>query len=191
MASFVPLARHLRAAVEVSYPKPGAPATVPAALPPAPDPAAVARERAHAEAMASLAAAEAEARAAAAALKEAARVLTGMRGALLEEARAGTAAVVRAAACRIAGDALHTDAGLLQALVDEAIRALGKDGLVVHVSPSDADMLRDVLGDSAVEVVEDFGVEAGCVFEGPAGRIDASIESAVAAVNAVLDQWKG
>lgn len=187
---FIPLAQHLREsrkAAKVAAEAPVAPVVAP---PPAPDPGRIARERAHAEAMASLAAAEAETRAAAKVLREVAGELEGMRQGLLAEARATTAAVILEASRRIAGEALHVDPALLSAIVEEAVGALGREGLTVRVAPADFDVVRRAVADSGVVVVEDPTVDGGCICEGPSGRIDASVGCAVAAVAAVLEQWK-
>lgn len=125
--------------------------------------------------------------AAALTLEAGARALEAAHGTLVGELRAEAGGVIVEAARRIAGDALHVDPKLLGALVDEAVAALGRDGLVVHVSPLDADTLRERM--PGLDVVEDFGIEAGCVCVGPAGRIDASLESAMAAVGAVIERW--
>jgi len=114
--------------------------------------------------------------------------LEGARGAAVAEVRAHAAALILEAASRIAGDALHADPALLDALVEEAADALGREGLVVRVSPIDAEGLR--ARRPALSVVEDFAIEAGCVCVGPAGRIDASLGSAVSAVRAVLERWR-
>lgn len=189
MPVFIPLAQHLResrkAAKVVAEPPPA-----PAPPPPPPDPGRVARERAHAEAMASLAAAEAEARDAAKVLKEVADAIEGMRQGLLTEARATTAAVILEASRRIAGQALHVEPALLAAIVEEAVGALGREGLTVRVAPADFDAVRRAVADSGIVVVEDPAVDGGCICEGPSGRIDASVSCAVAAVAAVLEQWK-
>ncbi len=188
---FIPLAQHLRESKKVvkavAEPPPVAP---PPPVPPPPDPGRVARERAHAEAMASLAAAEAEARAAAKVLKEVADSVEGMRQGVLAEARATTAAVILEASRRIAGQALQVDPALLSAIVDEAVGALGREGLTVRVAPADFDAVRRAVADSGIVVVEDPEVDGGCICEGPSGRIDASVGCALAAVSSVLEQWK-
>lgn len=184
MASFVSLSKHLLG--ETKAPVMEQPAPPPVEV----DRAAAERERAHRAALESLAHAEADARAAAALLRESARSLTEMRKVLVAEVRSATAAVILEASRRIAGDALHADPRLLEAIVEQAARSLGKGGLVVRVNPVDAAIVRDVFGPTGVEIVEDFNIEGGCICEGPSGLIDASVEGAVAAVAAVLDQWK-
>lgn len=114
--------------------------------------------------------------------------LEGARAAAIAEVRAHAAAIILEAASHIAGDALHADPALLDALVNEGADALGREGLVVRVAPVDADALRARL--PSLALVEDFSIAAGCVCVGPAGRIDASLGSAVSAVRAVLDRWR-
>lgn len=116
-----------------------------------------------------------------------ARALHAAHATLVEELRAEAGAVIREAARRIAGDALHADPTLLGALVEEAVAALGRDGLQVHVSPVDAEALRERM--PGLDVVEDFAIEAGCISVGPAGRIDASLETAMVAVGAAIERW--
>lgn len=167
-----------------------APREVPVAPPEEIDEVELDRDRAHQAAISSLEEAEAEARAAAKLLRETARALDGMRKRLLDDVRASTAAVILEAARRIAGDALHADHRLLEAIVEEAVRTLGNEGLVIRISPTDHAMLERTLAGSGIRVVEDFFIEAGCICEGPAGSIDATAERAAAGVAAVLDQWK-
>lgn len=184
MSSFVPLSKHLLGAPKPGVAEPCLPLTMEE------EPEEIERERAHCAAMSALAEAQAEARSAAVLLRQSAQALTDLRKVLLAEVRTATAAVIFEAAKRIAGEALHTDPRLLEAIVEDAVRTLGKGGLVVRINPIDGDILRDVLQLAGVEVVEDFSIAGGCVCEGPAGTIDASVERAVAAVGAVLDQWK-
>lgn len=160
------------------------------------------REAEHAAAMTALAAAEearrgaveASARAgarhdeAAARLDRAAEALLGARAAAVAEVRAHAAAVILEGARRIAGDALHADPALLDALVAAAVDALGRAGTTVRVAPEDAAALRGRW--EGLEVVEDAGVVAGCVCVGPAGQVDASLGVAVAALRGVLDAWR-
>lgn len=186
MAAFVTLSRQLLGT-------PAPPVVEPDDFVPPPfeiDERAAVREREHEAAMNALADAEGEARAAARTLRETAASLDAMRKVLLAEVRASTAAVILEAARRIAGDELHADPRLLQAIVEEAVRTLGRGGLVVRVCPQDGETLRQALQGGGIEVVEDFSIEGGCICEGPGGSIDASVTRAVAGVAAVLDQWK-
>lgn len=144
----------------------------------------------HAAATKALREAEAKAKAQAERLEAAAKAVEATRQGLREEFREGAARVILEACRRIAGDALRVDPGLLVALVDEAADALGRGGLRVRVSPEDAATLRERLADAGLDVVEDFAVSGGVVVEGPAGRIDASVDSALESVAAVLDQWR-
>ncbi len=187
MAAFVSLKLHL-----LGEPKPprAAPIDAPVDSPDKVDRRELDRQQAHRAAMDSLRDAEAEMRAATKLLTDTAKAIEDTRRGLLDEVRASTAGVILEAARRIAGEALHADPRLLEAIVDEAVRTLGRSGLVVKVSPLDGEMLRGVLQGRGIEVVEDFFMEGGCVCEGPAGCIDASVERAVAGVAAVLDQWK-
>lgn len=181
--------------------KPAAPPPPTASAPqPAPDPSVrlaeleereKARQVEHAAAMKAAREAEAKARQQAERLEAAARGIESARQSLVLEFRDGAAQVILEAARRIGGDALRADAALLDALVAEAADALGKAQLRVRVSPLDAEALRARLATAGIEVVEDPTVSGGCVVEGPSGRIDASVDSALASVAAVLEQWKG
>jgi flagellar biosynthesis/type III secretory pathway protein FliH len=128
---------------------------------------------------------EAEAR-----VVEIARQLQEERNNLVKEARGALGGLIFEAARRIAGEALRVDPGMLDALVDEGVRALGDEGLVIRVSAADAARLRSRLEPRGIKVIADPKVTGGCLCEGPAGRIDASLGAAEAAVGAVLDQWK-
>jgi flagellar biosynthesis/type III secretory pathway protein FliH len=149
------------------------------------------RSREHDEAMAAVRAEQAAVDGAVGRLDAAAKRVEAERATLLGEVRAGLGALVLTAAQRIAGDALAADPALLDALVDEGVRALGREGLVVRVAPDDLERVEARVAGTGVRVVGDSSIEAGCACEGPAGRIDATIATAVAAVRSVLTQWAG
>jgi flagellar biosynthesis/type III secretory pathway protein FliH len=149
-----------------------------------------ARTAAHDEAMAHIAEREREMSAASARLVAAAKGLDSARHTVITEIREGVGPVILEAARRIAGDQLHVDPRLLDAVVEEAVRALGRDGLLVRVSSQDAALIRSRLAPLGIEVVEDPGISAGAICEGPTGRIDASLEAASEAIQSVLDQWR-
>ncbi len=111
------------------------------------------------------------------------------RSQLLRDARAGLAELILVAAKRIAGDALHTEPALLDALVDEGVSALGEQGLTLRVSLVDYDRVQERLGFQSILVLPDPSIDGGCSCEGPAGRIDATTATAAAAVAAVLVRW--
>ena len=111
------------------------------------------------------------------------------RTGLFREAREGLASLILVAARRMAGDALRDDPALLEALIDEGLRALGEDGLTLRVSLADYDRVQERMGFGAVLVVPDLEIDGGCACEGPAGRIDATMATAEAAVAAVLARW--
>ena len=123
-------------------------------------------------------------------LEHVARDVAAARDGLVAEVREGVGAVVLEAARRIAGDQLHVDPRLLDAIVDQAVGALGREGLVIRLSPLDAGVVRDRLRSTGITVVEDPALEAGAICEGPSGRIDASLDSAAAAIASVLEQWR-
>lgn len=148
------------------------------------------REEEHAAAMKSL---EAERKSLAQATErvlQVARAVDGARSQLVEELREAVGGVILEAARRMAGQALHADPRLVDAIVEEASRALGREGLVVRVAPQDAELLRGRFQGSGITVVEDPAVDAGAICEGPTGRIDASLASASSAIASVLAQWQ-
>jgi flagellar biosynthesis/type III secretory pathway protein FliH len=149
-----------------------------------------ARSAAHDEAMQRLAEREKEIASSSARLVAAAKGLDAARHAVIMEIREGVGPVILEAARRIAGDQLHVDPRLLDAVVEEAVRALGRDGLLVRVAPADLKLVRARLQPLGIEVIEDAAISAGAVCEGPTGRIDASLETAARAIQSVLEQWR-
>ncbi len=144
-----------------------------------------------------VAAAEARERAQGAKLTEAlarleavTRDVEGARSRLVEEMRHGVGVVILEAARRIAGDQLRVDPRLLDAVVEEAGRALGKEGLVVRVAPGDVELVQTRMQAAGVSVVGDPQITGGAICEGPSGSIDASLDSATAAIASVLEQWR-
>ena len=149
-----------------------------------------AREAEHAAAMEALAAQRRELTLAVERVAQVGRAVDAARTALVEELRDGIGSVILEAARRMAGEALHADPRLVEAMVEEASRALGREGLRVRVAPQDAPHLRDALEAQGIVVVPDARVDAGAICEGPSGRIDASLESATSAIASVLSQWR-
>ncbi len=107
---------------------------------------------------------------------------------LVRELRGEVGPVILEAARAIAGDALHVETRLLDALVTAAMDALGRDNLVLRVAPVDAEGLRARL--PGVDVREDARIEAGCIASGPAGSLDASLGRAVEAVGQAIARWR-
>ena len=142
--------------------------------------AAEARERAHG----------AKLNEALARLEAVTRDVEGARSRLVEEMRHGVGVVILEAARRIAGDQLRVDPRLLDAVVEEAGRALGKEGLVVRVAPMDVELVQARMQAAGVSVVGDPKITGGAICEGPSGSIDASLDSATAAIASVLEQWR-
>lgn len=148
-----------------------------------------AAERAeHAHLVAELRAQVEAARVESARLAQLATALGEVRARMVAELRAEAADLVVTAATRIAGEALHLQPELLLAMVEEAVQLLGNE-LLIHVAPEDEARLRAALGDRPIRVVADPGVRAGCIAEGPAGRLDASLETAVEALRASVLPW--
>jgi len=112
------------------------------------------------------------------------------RSELVAEVRQGLASLVLAAARRIAGDGLKVEPGLLDALVEDGIRGFGDNTLILRVGSSDfTRMEARFSGSEQVSVVEDPLIQAGCICEGRAGRIDSTAATAEETVATVLRQW--
>lgn len=114
--------------------------------------------------------------------------LVALRTALLQEMRAHTVDLVVTTSERIAGAALRTDPALLMAMIEDAAGMLGEE-LTVRVNPEDEARVREALGDRTIKVLPDFAVRAGCVAHSASGRIDASLDTAVAALRASAEPW--
>jgi flagellar biosynthesis/type III secretory pathway protein FliH len=114
--------------------------------------------------------------------------LLTLRGSLLQEMRTHTVDLVVTTAERVAGAALRADPALLLAMIEDAVSMLG-DTLTVRISPEDEAMVRAALGDRPITLIADFSVRAGCVAHSPAGRLDASLDTAVAALRASAEPW--
>lgn len=141
-----------------------------------------AEARQHADAMAELHRLQGEARAEGERLARLAEGLDALRHELLAEVRAHAADLVLAAAGRVAGAALRTEPGLIEGLLEDALGSLGGADLVVRVSPEDeARVVRWVDG-RPIRVVADPSVRAGCVASSPNGCLDASLDTALAAL---------
>lgn len=192
--SWVPFGRPIPLPVPDDTPEPFV-----AELPPAPDPLLGERQRLeradhdrtaeHQRRLADLDRALAAAKAEEQRFAGLCEQMDGLRTQLLVELRAAAGELVVSTAARIAGDALRTEPELVEALIDEAVSALGEDGLVLRVCPMDEARLRLALGDRKIQVVGDPDVRAGCIASSPVGRIDATLDTAVAALRDAAAVW--
>lgn len=202
MAGFVPLAgprswTPLGRALEIPPEAPPAELTPPPAPPPDPllglrqqlDQADKERAAEHKRKLAELRQAEEAARAEEARFAKLCGEVQALRERVFAELRAGAADLVVQTAARIAGDALRTEPELVDALVDEAVSALGEEGLTLRVCPHDEARLRLALADRKIQVVGDPNVRAGCIAASPVGRIDATLDTAVAALREAAGVW--
>jgi flagellar biosynthesis/type III secretory pathway protein FliH len=112
-----------------------------------------------------------------------------LRDRLVAEVRAEAADLLLVGARRLAGRALRSDPGVLEALVGECVDALGGTVLVVRVNPDDVERVQAAVGDS-VRVVPDASVVAGCLAEGEGTRVDASLGTTVGTLAAELAAWR-
>lgn len=112
------------------------------------------------------------------------------RRGLVRQFREGAGALIFAAARRVAGEGLKQQPELLTQLVNESIDALGRQSLVIYSSEKNAEHLAAALKDSGIRVEVDAKISGGLRAESPAGRIDASMEAALAAIADVIEQWQ-
>ncbi len=115
---------------------------------------------------------------------------TEARKKLLIQFREGAGTLIEGAVRQIAGQAVQTQSMLLEQMVEEAIAALGRQELVLRVSARDAEFLSVELKDSGIRIEIDSEMSGGLRASSPAGSIDASMETAFAAIAAVIDHWK-
>ena len=149
-----------------------------------------ARSKEHAAAMARLAQVEAEAQARLVRLTELCASVEQSRQLLLKQLRTGTGTLILDVSRRIAGDALRAQPELLDRLVADAADALGKPGLTLYVAKADAEHLRKALKETGIRVDIDTTMSGGLRAESPSGRLDASLETALAALSTVIEQWQ-
>jgi len=149
-----------------------------------------ARVKEHAAAMVRLQQLQAEEQARLEHLQQLSAELEGARQKLLGQLRFGAGQIILEAARKIAGDGLRTQPELVDRMVQDAIEALGKKGLVLHVSAEDSARLHDALSPSGIEVEADFAIEGGVRAESPSGRLDATLGTAMNALTEVISQWQ-
>ena len=149
-----------------------------------------ARAQEHAAAMAKLQQLQAEELQKIEQLKALATELEGSRQKMLHQLRTGAGQLILEAARRMAGDALRDQPELLDQMVSEATEALGSKGLVLHVSSQNAEHLAEALKETGILVETDFQMSGGLRAESPAGRLDASLETALLALSRVVEQWQ-
>ena len=132
-----------------------------------------------------------EVRATAAALSSALLQLQALRSQAVRAAAADVGVMVTQLARRLVGDslALHPDA--LPGLVDGAVSQLpDDDDLVIRVAPDDVSRVRDALDDRFEErIVGDPAIRAGCRVETRHASIDATLDTAMAAVEGAIKAW--
>jgi flagellar biosynthesis/type III secretory pathway protein FliH len=171
-------------------PAPSAEAKVVAALKAEWEAKEAARAKEHAAALARLAQAETETQKRAERLTELCAAVEQSRKQLLKQLRTGAGTLILDVSRRIAGDALRTQPELLDRLVADAADALGKPGLTLYVAPADVEHLRKVLKETGIRVDIDTTMSGGLRAESPSGRLDASLETALAALSGVIEQWQ-
>lgn len=123
-------------------------------------------------------------------LRQVADGLVATRRRLVEELREAAGVLVLAGARKLAGEGLRTQPGLVEALVDDAVAMLGRDGLVVRVGPGDVDRVTLALTGSGAQIVADTTITGGCFAATPFGAVDATVQTAAAALQLVVERWQ-
>jgi flagellar biosynthesis/type III secretory pathway protein FliH len=112
-----------------------------------------------------------------------------LREGLVAELRAEAGDVLLVGARRLAGQALQEQPGVLEALVEECVDALGSGALVIRVNPEDVERVQAVVSEG-VRVVPDASVGAGCVVEGDGTRVAATVAGGVGSLADELAAWR-
>jgi flagellar biosynthesis/type III secretory pathway protein FliH len=149
-----------------------------------------ARSKEHASALQKLQQQQAELQQQSERLKKLASEMETSRRTMLKQLRTGSGQLILEAARRIAGDGLRAQPELIDQMVVEATEALGSKGLVLHVGPLDAEHLLESLKETGILVETDFVMTGGLRAESPAGRLDASMETALIALSRVIESWQ-
>ena len=149
-----------------------------------------ARLKEHAAAMTALKQQQAEAEAQRDRAAQLCTELEAARHVLQRQFRDGAGQLILEGARRIAGIGLRTQPELLRDMLMESIDALGKADLILYVSSQDVDSLRARLKDTPIRIESDERIEGGLLAESPAGRVDATMGTALQAISAVIDHWK-
>ncbi len=126
----------------------------------------------------------------AARLRAAVEGLGATRRRLVDEIREGVGQLVLASARKLAGEGLRVQPGLVEALVVDTVAALGREGLVVRVSPDDVSRVTRALDGTGAQVVADNTIEGGCAAATPFGSVDATLQTATAALRVVVEHWQ-
>jgi flagellar biosynthesis/type III secretory pathway protein FliH len=174
-----------------SVPGPSTPA--PTATPPVDLEAVIRKARAEGaeEARKALAADLREARLVAEAASAALAQVELLRPQILRQSAADVGHLVVNLARRVLGDALALHPDALPGLVDQAVRQLPDgDDLTIRVAPDDVARVRDALDDRFEDkVVGDPAITAGCRVETRHASIDATLATALAAIEAEVRVW--
>lgn len=147
------------------------------------------RAREHAMLLAELEAERKRVRDSAARLGQLAGELVRLRAQAIQQLRDGAGPLMVEGARALATEGLRAQPELLARLVDDACELVGRVGARVFVNPADAERLSELLAPS-IEVVADPAVQAGCVCEGPTGKVDRRVEAGAAALAAESAAWR-
>lgn len=115
--------------------------------------------------------------------------LARLKTSMVAELRAHAGTLLLLGARKLAGDALHAQPGLLEALVRETVETLSSGAVTVRVNPGDVERVQSAMGDG-IRVLADPTVLAGCIAEGDAGSVDATINTASGSLLAEVQAWK-
>ena len=143
----------------------------------------------HAQLLADLDAQKQKAKATSERLGQLAGEMVRARAAMIEEVRTAAGTLLLTGARRLAGEALRAQPGLLEGLVTEIVDSMAADTVTLRVNPADVERLGATFGDR-VRVVGDPAVAAGCIAQGDAGSVDASVDTGLGALAGEVSAWK-
>ncbi len=147
------------------------------------------REAEHAHLVADLQAQKLRAAASTERLGQLAAELARLKQSMVAELRAHAGTLLLLGARKLAGDALQAQPGLLEALVRETVETLSSGAVTVRVNPADVERVQSAMGES-IRVLGDPSVQAGCIAEGDAGIVDATLNTASGSLLAEVQAWK-
>ncbi len=147
------------------------------------------REAEHAHLVADLQAQKTRAAASTERLGQLAAELARLKQSMVAELRAHAGTLLLLGARKLAGEALQAQPGLLEALVRETVETLSSGGVTVRVNPADVERVQAAMGEG-IRVLADGSVQAGCIAEGDAGIVDATLNTASGSLLAEVQAWK-
>lgn len=116
----------------------------------------------------------------------------GYRATIAQEARDGMGELVLQAMKRLVGRTPELLARMLQArLADVSEHMVGAADVVVRVHPDDVKLAQRLLGDrKGWSIQPDKRVRGGCIAESASGRMDASLDAGLEALQEAVKAWR-